>query len=63
LAVVGGDESDEFHRQNQLIQTTWGVTAVPHTLALPGLNHFSILDTLAQSGTPLHALVEAELMR
>jgi arylformamidase len=60
-AVVGGDESGEFHRQNQLIQTIWGQAAVPQARALPGLNHFSILDTLAQPGTALHALVQGAL--
>lgn len=56
-AVVGGRESDEFLRQNQLIQSTWGKSAVPQAIALDGLNHFSILDSLAQTDAPLHRLV------
>ena len=55
-AVAGGNESAEFLRQNQLIQTAWGRTVVPVCEALPGLNHFSVLDALAQPGTRLHTL-------
>ena len=29
MAVVGGDESDEFLRQNLLIRHQWGPTSVP----------------------------------
>ena len=52
-AVAGGDESAEFLRQNPLIQQAWGKKTVPVTTALPGLNHFSVLDALVE---PLHAL-------
>lgn len=55
-SVVGGDESSEFLRQNQLIQQTWGQQAVPVCEALPGLNHFSVLEALAQHGHRLHGL-------
>lgn len=53
-AVVGGDESGEFLRQNALIQKAWGVQRVPVCSALPGLNHFSVLGALAQPGHRLH---------
>lgn len=56
LCAVGGDESAEFLRQNLLMQQAWGEQRVPHALALPGLNHFSVLDTLADPGAPLHAM-------
>ena len=55
-SVVGGDESPEFLRQNRLIQTAWGTSTVPICEALPGLNHFSILNALAEPGSRLHAL-------
>lgn len=55
-AVCGGDESQEFLRQNQLIRQVWGEKAVPVCEALPGLNHFSILEALAQPGHRLHEL-------
>ena len=55
-SVAGGDESAEFLRQSRLIREAWGPIAVPVCEALPGLNHFSILDTLAQPGQRLNQL-------
>jgi arylformamidase len=55
-AVAGGDESAEFLRQNQLIRDVWGQKAVPVCEALPGLNHFSVLEALIEPGHRLHAL-------
>lgn len=60
-AFVGGNESAEFLRQNQLIQDTWGLNAVPQAQALAGLHHFSILDNLAQADSDLHRLVVQRL--
>jgi arylformamidase len=54
--VAGGNESPEFLRQNQLIRDAWGPKAVPVCEALPGLNHFSVLETLIEPGHRLHAL-------
>jgi arylformamidase len=56
VAVAGGDESDEFLRQNQLIQQVWGEEAVPVCEALPGLNHFSVLEALVEPRHRLHKL-------
>lgn len=55
-SVCGGDESAEFLRQNRLIEQSWGKRAVPVCEALAGLNHFSILDALAQPDSHLHQL-------
>jgi arylformamidase len=55
--VVGGDESEEFIRQNQLIQDAWGCEAVPSCDVLPGLNHFSVLDALNKPSHGLHQRV------
>ncbi len=55
-AVVGLDESDEFLRQNALIRDVWGPTAVPVCETLPGLNHFTVLNTLADPSSRTHAL-------
>jgi arylformamidase len=55
-SVVGGDESPEFLRQNQLIRRVWGARRVPVCEALPGLNHFSIMRSLVTPGSRLHAL-------
>ena len=60
-AVAGADESPEFLRQNQLIQSAWGSKRVPVCEALEGLNHFSVLDSLVQPGTRLNSLVRGLL--
>lgn len=54
--VVGGDESDEFRRQNSLMQQAWGRSVVPVCETIKGCNHFSILDDLARNGSKLHRL-------
>ena len=54
--VVGKEESPEYLRQNELIRDTWGAQRVPVCEALAGLNHFSVLDALAQPSHRLHQL-------
>ncbi len=61
MALVGGDESSEFLRQNALIQQAWGPEVVPVCESLPGLNHFSALEAMTQTGHRLHGLVSAAL--
>lgn len=56
-AVVGAQESSEFLRQNRVIQQAWGERVVPSCEALKGINHFSIVDALADSRSRLHQLV------
>lgn len=56
--AVGADESPEFLRQNQLMQDAWGSHFVPRSVALPGLNHFSIVDALAKPGHDLHHMAQ-----
>ena len=46
VTLVGGLESEEFLRQNQLIRAQWGPGCVPVCEALPGLNHFTVLHDL-----------------
>ena len=53
MCVVGGDESEEFLRQNALMQQAWGTQRVPKALAMPGRQHFSMLDALCE---PTHAV-------
>ena len=62
IGVVGGDESGEYLRQNRLIQQAWGRERVPVASGLAVLNHFSVVDSLAQPGTRLHA-VARQLLR
>ena len=56
VSVVGGEESGEYLRQNKLILRAWGRERVPVDSVLPGLNHFSLVDTLVQPGARLHGL-------
>lgn len=55
-AVAGGNESAEFLRQIKLIRDAWGAARVPVCEALPGLNHFTALEALAQPGDRLNQL-------
>jgi arylformamidase len=48
-AVVGGEESSEFLRQTREFAPLWGGTAE----VLPGLNHFTVLEPLAEPTHPL----------
>lgn len=60
-AMVGALESSEFLRHNRLIQSAWGERVVPVCEALPGLNHFSIVDALADPRQRLHQAVRSLL--
>ena len=42
-AVVGGDESEEFLRQNALIARVWGPTSVWVCESIPGCHHMNVL--------------------
>ncbi len=55
-AVAGADESEEFLRQNALIEEAWGANIVPVREALLALNHFSIVEALVQPGHRLNDL-------
>lgn len=60
-AVVGGDESEEFLRQNGLLRTAWGEATAPVAEVLPGLNHFSVVEELTRPSSRLSALVAVRL--
>ncbi|HUJ86162.1 MAG TPA: alpha/beta hydrolase [Burkholderiales bacterium] len=51
---VGGAESSEFRRQNALIAQRWR-SAVAGDIAMPGHNHFSVVDELANPASALFA--------
>lgn len=57
-AVVGGEESEEYQRQCRLIEARWHSHAVPRCQVLPGLNHYAMLDALAQPGHDLHHMAQ-----
>ncbi len=48
--LVGGDESAEFLRQSRMMADHWGANGVDTRYeALPGLDHFTVLDPLFDS--------------
>ncbi|RFP80006.1 alpha/beta hydrolase [Hydrogenophaga borbori] len=61
VAVVGGQESGEYHRQNHLIREAWGRDVVRVCEELPGRDHFSALDALVEPGHRLHQLARGLL--
>ena len=57
-AVVGGDESGEYHRQSRAIAETWGEAGVKTRYeALAGLNHFTVLAPLADPDSAMVARI------
>jgi len=54
MTSVGGDESSEFLRQNELLGSRWR-SVFAGDIAMPGRNHFSVLDGLAEPGSALFA--------
>ena len=55
--AVGGDESDEFKRQNALIAKTWR-NAFAGDIAMPGCNHLTVMEEL---GNPDSALFKGAM--
>jgi len=61
--VVGGDESPEFLRQSRMMADHWGANGVQTRYeALPGLDHFTVLDPLFDADSPLVKRVVALAM-
>jgi len=52
MTCVGGDESSEFLRQNALLGERWK-SAFAGDIPMPGTNHFSVVDGLADPGGAL----------
>ena len=50
--AVGGDESEEFKRQNALIGRTWR-HAFARDIPMPGCNHLTVLEQLAEADSAL----------
>jgi len=51
---VGGNESSEFHRQAAFLKERWR-SAVAFEIPMPGTNHFTVLDALADRSSALFA--------
>jgi len=52
--AVGGQESSEFKRQNALLAERWKRVLL-EDIAMPGTDHFTVIDGLADAGNPLFA--------
>jgi arylformamidase len=52
MTCVGGDESSEFLRQNTLLGERWR-SAFAGDIAMPGKNHFSVVDGLGEPSSAL----------
>ena len=55
VTVVGGDESSEFHRQNDILRQSWGRETVLAHIAVPGANHFTVLEPYTEPDSSLVA--------
>ena len=53
LFAVGGDEPEEFHRQSKDMVAAWSVLS-PRVISLPGTNHFTVIDSLADGNGVLN---------
>ena len=54
MTCVGGEESSEFQRQNALLASRWK-NVLAGDIPMPGRNHFSVLDGLAEQKSALFA--------
>ena len=63
LTAVGGEETAEFHRQQAALTAEWrGAGLSVETIPLPGRNHFTVLDALADPGHDLFQALHARLV-
>ncbi|HXO67868.1 MAG TPA: alpha/beta hydrolase, partial [Bradyrhizobium sp.] len=64
-AVVGADESAEYHRQGRVIVDAWGQAGIETRFAeVPGANHFTAIAPLADPDSPMtRRLLELALDR
>lgn len=60
VLAVGGDEPGEFHRQSRALATAWA-NLDPTVLAIPGTNHFTVVDHLAAADGALARIVSGAL--
>lgn len=58
VAVVGGQESDEFRRQSREFVGAWAAGGVhAHSFEVAGANHFTVIEELAVYGSMLQTAV------
>lgn len=58
---VGADELQGFHDQHAALMRAWDLNGKAITERLPGLHHFSIVDTLATPGSRVFQVAERML--
>ncbi len=52
--AVGGEESEEFHRQSRALSDLWSTKGIKsHLMNMPGLNHFTAVEQLADVDSAL----------
>ncbi len=56
LLAVGGEETEEFHRQQAELVRAWRSDKL-REIDMPGHDHFSIMGSLADEASPLHRAV------
>ena len=61
IALVGQNETPEFHRQNNLIRRRWGAGAVPVCEAVEGCHHMTILHAMTDPSSRTSRLVRQML--
>jgi arylformamidase len=55
VLAVGGEETDEFRRQQADFKAAWQAAgAAMAEVAMPGFHHFDVIDALADPASPLH---------
>jgi arylformamidase len=58
LAIaVGSNETDEFLDQSKELYTCWKESIPAEIVQIPGLNHYSILETMLDPGSCLHQVM------
>ena len=64
LLAVGGDETEEFRRQQAEFLTAWrGAGLRGRAVDLPGRHHFDAVETLADPDHPLHGALTGLIQR
>jgi len=63
ILAAGTDESDEFKDQTRELYTYWKDKDLPiELIELPGLNHYSTTEAIADTSSPLHLAIR-KMMR
>lgn len=62
IVAVGGDETDEFLRQSREFAADWAAGgAAARLIERPGLDHFAIVEDLADPESPLARAINAQM--